>query len=544
MPKHRKGKGKATALMAVPSLDNRPRFSTPEAQGPAPQLPTPEPTLVIKTGNRQVSVERKVAEVPDRLVRVPDAIMREALAWADLRKPVASAYEEEEGEEESARGEISDEDHNFEGPWVAKGNLTGFLDSDDEAILDQCGHDWKERRENAMKLWEWKFVAKMLLKFTVNLVESELVETEDSMKEFDLMIRILGEDGSTEGEGLMRILYAFAKVERELDKYRQQHDDADAILEARDGIIAGLREQLAQLSVRKDSSELEKQLADQTHNLTILAENAVRVKERLTATERKVEEAEEKAEEKWRAWAEKEAQVKAGKAVSAERKKWQAKGKVLPVEKVTIATQTDYIQEPTVVQVDNGIQTEVVLEEFEKAMERKRERKGKGRAKDSEDTVMKDGSNNSDSIREMYEDLSGYEDEDEALVAAPPATKKQAAPRSAAKPAGKRSQPAKTPPRSASPDDNGPLVKAMVIHGVPCQRPIADTIQDVGVKGIMGARWLLGGMRRLGKATSSVVVFFDRKLALGSHLKMRGRWLPIEAYDFDRGRRRVERSDW
>jgi len=42
--------------------------------------------------------------------------MREALARADLRKPVASVYEEEEGEEESACGEISDEDHNVEGP--------------------------------------------------------------------------------------------------------------------------------------------------------------------------------------------------------------------------------------------------------------------------------------------------------------------------------------------------------------------------------------------------------------------------------------------
>jgi len=72
---------------------------------------------------------------------------------------------------------------------------------------------------------------------------------------------------------------------------------------------------------------------------------------------------------------------------------------------------------------------------------------------------------------------------------------------------------------------------------------MADTIQDVGVKGIMGARWLLGGMQRLGKATSSIVVFFDRKLALGSHLKVRGCSLPIEAYDCDRGRRGVERSD-
>jgi len=72
---------------------------------------------------------------------------------------------------------------------------------------------------------------------------------------------------------------------------------------------------------------------------------------------------------------------------------------------------------------------------------------------------------------------------------------------------------------------------------------MADTIHDVALKGIMGALWLLGGMRRLGKATSSIVVFFDRKLALGSPLKVRGRWLPIEAYDFDRGRRRVKRSD-
>jgi len=238
---------------------------------------------------------------------------------------------------------------------VAKVNQTGFLDSDYEAILDQYGHDWKERRENAMKLWEWKFVAKMLLKFTVNLVDSELVETEDSMKEFDLMIRILGEDGSMDGEGLMRITYAFMRVERELDKYRRQHDNADASLKVRDGIIAGLKEQIAQLSVRKGSSELEKQLADRPHDLTILAENAVRVKEKLTIAERKAGVAEEKAEEKWRAWAEKDAQVKAGKVVSAERKKWLAKGKALPVEKVTIATQTDYIQEPTVVQVDNRI---------------------------------------------------------------------------------------------------------------------------------------------------------------------------------------------
>jgi len=73
---------------------------------------------------------------------------------------------------------------------------------------------------------------------------------------------------------------------------------------------------------------------------------------------------------------------------------------------------------------------------------------------------------------------------------------------------------------------------------------MADTILDVVVKGRMGARWFFGGMWRLGKATSSLVVFYDRKLALRSHLEVKGRWLPIEAYDFDRGRRRVACTDW
>ena len=68
----------------------------------------------------------------------------------------------------------------------------------------------------------------------------------------------------------------------------------------------------------------------------------------------------------------------------------EVEGKALPVEKVTKATQTDHIPEPMVVQVDDGTQT--VLEELEKAMERKRERKRKGRAKDSENTVMKNES--------------------------------------------------------------------------------------------------------------------------------------------------------
>jgi len=111
-------------------------------------------------------------------------------------------------------------------------------------------------------------------------------------------------------------------------------------------------------------------------------------------------------------------------------------------------------------------------------------------------------------------------------VAVHPVTKKQAARRPAAK-AGKLSQPAKTPPRSQSSTDNHP-VKAMAIHGVPRWRHLADLVQEVLARGIMGARWLLGGTRRLGKATSPVVTFFENMIALGSHRKVKGRWLRLK----------------
>ena len=56
--------------------------------------------------------------------------------------------------------------------------------------------------------------------------------------------------------------------------------------------------------------------------------------------------------------------------------------------------------------------------------------------------------------------------------------------------------------------------------------------------GIMGARWpVRGGRRRLGKATSSVVVFFEKVIRLGSQVRLGGHWIPVEAYDFDRGRK-------
>jgi len=75
---------------------------------------------------------------------------------------------------------------------------------------------------------------------------------------------------------------------------------------------------------------------------------------------------------------------------------------------------------------------------------------------------------------------------------------------------------------------------------------ITGDVRKTGMKGVIGARWLLGTQRRTGKAASSVVgrtVSFhvqDGQL----QMKIRGRRHPVGVYDFDRGRSRPEVSDW
>ena len=51
---------------------------------------------------------------------------------------------------------------------------------------------------------------------------------------------------------------------------------------------------------------------------------------------------------------------------------------------------------------------------------------------------------------------------------------------------------------------------------------------EVPVKGVIGARWLLGGKCRAGKVTSSVAVFFDKRIRfLGGRCKLRGASSPV-----------------
>ncbi|KAF8416305.1 hypothetical protein EV426DRAFT_432378 [Tirmania nivea] len=209
---------------------------------------------------------------------------------------------------------------------------------------------------------------------------------------------------------------------------------------------------------------------------------------------------------------------------------------------------------PDMINASTEPQEEILVEEKKK----KGQRQSKGKGKE------KEGAKDSDRIQEdvemvdqerftLYEDLSDYEKEevvkDEAPVT-PPVTKKQpvvrqTGPKAAKSPAAKHKKPAK--PVKVE-NDRYVDTRAFVVHGIPCHRPMADTIQDVrktGMRGIMGARWLLGGHRKTGKTTSSVVVFLNLPVSFHVQggqmgMKVRGRCLPVEVYDFERGRKRLD----
>ena len=169
-------------------------------------------------------------------------------------------------------------------------------------------------------------------------------------------------------------------------------------------------------------------------------------------------------------------------------------------------------------------------EELEGVIKRKKERsqkgKGKGKEKDgAKDRIQEDDTpffKEQDKDTEMvdldrftlYEDLSEYEKEVEDVApVTPPITKKQTTKRQVVPAKAEKPRPAKYKPTTKAIDkERSTDTKAFVVHGIPCQRPMADTIQDVrkaGIRGIIGARWLLGGQRRTGKATSSVVIFLS-----------------------------------
>jgi len=89
-----------------------------------------------------------------------------------------------------------------------------------------------------MTEYEWKNVADFLIAYTVSFVDSELLRGDQEMKEFDLMLRIIGESGAVDGEGQKRSADAYEKLARDRGEFHGQQDDVEDKLEARDRLIA------------------------------------------------------------------------------------------------------------------------------------------------------------------------------------------------------------------------------------------------------------------------------------------------------------------
>ncbi|KAF8420904.1 hypothetical protein EV426DRAFT_674716 [Tirmania nivea] len=220
---------------------------------------------------------------------------------------------------------------------------------------------------------------------------------------------------------------------------------------------------------------------------------------------------------------EKKMQVRAGKLIAAERKKWQAKGKARLIETMSVGIQSDFFVED-----EKKPQVEVAVQTEEESTVQMKTLKGKKGGVIELDVIMEDRS-------DMYEDLSGYEDE-EGIVASLATLKQKVT---------KRSRVTKNKRTICLlPSGKKVSTSAFVVHGIPTMRPMSETIQDVkktGLSGVVGARWLLGEYRRVGKLTSSLVIFLDPKAKVtfdeaGSWIKLRGRKLSMDAYDFDRGK--------
>jgi len=378
---------------------------------------------------------------------------------------------------------------------VKKGNPIGFLDSEDEELIDRWAVEQERERYKSMSRQEWKTVGLFLLKHFTRLVNGDGAPLGTH---YENVQAILGEDGSVNFEGRDTLCSYVDEVMADRDRYFSAEDDAQDRETALEWDISILKHQVKRMSAKGELefelTKVQKSYEDAVMMWNRQLEKSGRLNEELEALKiqqevdlkKAVEEAEEAAEVKWKAWAEKESQVKAGKAVAAERKKWQAKGKALPVEKVHQLTQTDCLE------------VEVKAEVVEMATQTEERKEERAIHIEELDVIM--GEDSSASETEM---------KDDARVATTPATKKQVERRQSTK-ARKGSHPAKNTPPAG---DNG-SARAIVIHGVPCQRPMAEIIQDVGVRGIMGARWLLGGNRRVGKA-SSVVIFSTGRWQLG-----------------------------
>jgi len=102
--------------------------------------------------------------------------------WEERKQQVQR--EQATQEEMSAPEESDEEECEFQGPWVAKDNPPGFLDLEDEAVLDEASLKMARIVKNAMTEQDWRNAAEFMLGLMVDFTEEVLVETDPEMKRY------------------------------------------------------------------------------------------------------------------------------------------------------------------------------------------------------------------------------------------------------------------------------------------------------------------------------------------------------------------------
>jgi len=136
---------------------------------------------------------------------------------------------------------------------VKKGNPIGFLDSEDEELIDRWAVEQERERYKSMSCQEWKTVGLILLKHFTRLVNGDRAPPGTH---YENVQAILGEDGSVDFGGRDTLCSYLNEVMGDRDRYFTAEDDAQDRETTLEQDISILKDQVKLLSA-KGELELE-----------------------------------------------------------------------------------------------------------------------------------------------------------------------------------------------------------------------------------------------------------------------------------------------
>ncbi|KAF8449557.1 hypothetical protein BGX38DRAFT_1270040 [Terfezia claveryi] len=240
-------------LWAVPTLDNSPRYETPDP-GPTPRV---ELSGIFKKKSGSIMFVKNLvfARVIDEEWTKEEA---EEAWWAEQTAEVLRSWgdppvrKSQEKEEEACSGSSSssEEDAVGSGPLGRQRNLLAEMDRG-----------------------KWKKVGKFLFKNTMGFLGLTAFEPN-----IDIFLIILEEDGAVDGEGKEQLANTFERTLDELKGYQGRGDDYEVRLAEKEGVIASLSEEVQRLSNKSDVFKADKELSELKRTLIIFADQGVWMK--------------------------------------------------------------------------------------------------------------------------------------------------------------------------------------------------------------------------------------------------------------------------